>query len=62
MPKKPAVFRQKLKSRIGHVRVAATGFQCKKSRKANDSHLPNFLKFDDLLSKKIQLFYLHVRS
>jgi hypothetical protein len=47
MPKKPVIFGQKLKSRNAHVERAATGFQSKKSKKANDSHLPNFFKFDD---------------
>jgi hypothetical protein len=57
MPKKPVIFGQKLKSRIAHVERAATGFQGKKSKKANDSHHPNFIPFDEKWVKKILDFF-----
>jgi hypothetical protein len=62
IPKKPVISKQKLKSRIGHVRRTATGLQSKKSKKANDSPLQNIFKFDVQQLKKIWLFYLQVRS
>jgi hypothetical protein len=62
IPKKPVISGQKLKSRIGHVQRAETGLQSKKSKKANDSPLQNIFKFDVKQSKKIWLFYLHVRG
>jgi hypothetical protein len=62
IPKKPVICQQKLKSRIGHIRRAATGLQSKKSKKANDSPLQNIFKFNVQQLKKIWLFYLHVRS
>jgi hypothetical protein len=43
IPKKAVISKQKLKSRIGHVQRAETGLQSKKSKKANDSNLPNFV-------------------
>jgi hypothetical protein len=53
IPKKPVISQQKLKSRIGHNRRAATGLQSKKSKKANDSPLQNIFKFDVQQLKKI---------